>query len=374
LGHPGALRVRRGAVGALGGIEQPAARHVVVRVVAVTLEQVLYMRQTRYRRNLDPLLETEFLGGHRAIHPIGQPVVPLFLGLDDRRRMDPRTGPERVGPDHRVVDGDRNTDRVRHQPTRLGQFANVARVGAKELEIYYQQIHFGIANALTDAEGGGMDAVDASFDGGKAVAEAHAAIAMAVPVDLHVFALDDFLLDEFHQCRYAVGSCVPHRVGEADAGRAAFDCRTVQRLDGLGPRAGRILGDVHDGETVVDRVRDGLFSRIDDAVDGPVLGVLPDGGGADERRRLDRNADFLRDPYDRLDIGDDRARGAIRCDRQSLVADLLGQRANLLHRTRSGTRQPDVGRHDAELGHQMQKPLFDLERWVLDGRRLETVA
>src|SRR5207247_6687232 len=82
LEQPVALFVRQHAVGALRRLEQRAARRLVLRVVAVRLEPVLHVGEPRYRRDLDLLLEPEFLRRHRAVDAVGEPRVPLLLGLD----------------------------------------------------------------------------------------------------------------------------------------------------------------------------------------------------------------------------------------------------------------------------------------------------
>src|SRR5439155_19091280 len=68
----------------------------VFRIVAVVLQPILHVGKAGHRRDLDALLEAEFLSGHRAVHAVRQPVVALFLGLDDRSGVHPRARAERV--------------------------------------------------------------------------------------------------------------------------------------------------------------------------------------------------------------------------------------------------------------------------------------
>jgi hypothetical protein len=47
---------------------------------------------------------------------------------------------------------------------------------------------------------------------------------------------------------------------------------------------------------------------------GPVLGILPDGGGPDEGRRFNGHADVLGDRDNGFDVRHDRPSGAVRVD------------------------------------------------------------
>ncbi len=234
-------------------------------------------------------------------------------------------------------------------------------------------IHLGVADALADAERRRVDAVDAGFDRRKAIDEPHAAVAVAMPIHLHVLFLDDLLLDEFHQRLNAVRCRMSDGIGETEPRRTAVDRRAVQRLQRLGSGAGRVFGHVHHREAVLHRVRHGLGAGLHDAVDSPILGILTDRGGADERGGLDLDPDFVRDAHDGLDIRDHRAGGAIGEDGQLRVPDFPGERAHLLHDARSRPRQPDVRGHDAQVGHQVQETLFVVERGIGDGGRLQAV-
>src|ERR1043166_9907231 len=100
------------------------------------------------------------------------------------------------------------------------------------------------------------------------------------------------------------------RIGQTDTPGPAVDRRAVQRLERFGFGTRRVLGDVHDGKAVLHRVGYRLDGGLDDAVDGPVLGILPDRGRADEGRGLDLDAHLVRHPYDRLDVRDPGPGGA----------------------------------------------------------------
>src|SRR6266581_4581453 len=66
-------------------------------------------------------------------HPVREPVVALLLRLDDRRGVHARAGAERIGPEHRIVRGDRQVDGVGHQVAVLRQLRQVAPMDARQL-------------------------------------------------------------------------------------------------------------------------------------------------------------------------------------------------------------------------------------------------
>src|SRR5690349_7502075 len=222
-----ALFVGQDVIRAFSRIEQRAAGSVVLGIVAVLFQPVLHVGEAGYRRDLDALLETKLLRRYRAVDPIGQPGVALLFGLDDRGGVYPGPRAERVGPHDGIIDWNRHPDRVGHEPAVLRQLANVSLVRAQQLQIHDQQVHLGIPDPLTDAECGGMDAIHTGFDRGEAIDQAHAAIAMPMPVDFYGVSLDDFLLDEFYQRFYAIRRRVTYRVSETDAPGATVDRRTV---------------------------------------------------------------------------------------------------------------------------------------------------
>src|SRR2546422_7315900 len=247
-------------------------------------------------------------------------------------------------------------------------------MGAQQLQVDEQEIHLGVADPLAHTQGGGVYAIDAGLDRREAVDEAHSPVAVAMPIHSYVLGPYDLLLYKSYQRLDAIRRGVSHRVRQADPHRAAVDRRAVQRLQGLGFRPGRILSDVHDRKAVLDGVRHRLLGGCQDAVEGPVFGVLPDWGRAYECGRLDGDADLLGDSDDRLHVGYHRAGRAVGEDGQPLVPDLLGERPHLLDDPRPGPRQPEVGRHDAEVGHEVQQLPLDLERGVPDRGGLESVA
>ena len=164
-----ALLVGQRAVRLFGGLEQGFAGGLVVRVIAVGLQPELHVGETGDGRDVNLLLEPELLRRHRAVHPVREPGMALFLGLDNRRRMHAGGRAEGVGAHHGIVDGNRNPHRLRHGAAILGEPGEVVPVGAEQLEVDDQQVHLGIAHPLPYAERGGMHAVHPGLDGRQAV-------------------------------------------------------------------------------------------------------------------------------------------------------------------------------------------------------------
>ena len=115
--------------------------------------------------------------------------MALFLRLDDRRRVDARARAERVGAEDRIVHRDRHADRLGGRVAVLGQLGQVppSPVGAEQPQVHDQEIHLGITYALPHPQRCGVHAVHAGLDRGEAVDQPHAAVAVPVPVDPHVF-------------------------------------------------------------------------------------------------------------------------------------------------------------------------------------------
>ena len=57
-----------------------------------------------------------------------------------------------------------------------------------------------------------------------------------------------------------------------------------------------------------------------------------------------------------------------------MIADFGRQSAYLIDDARPGPRKANVGRDDAQIGHEVQEPLFDVKRRIGHGGRLEPVA
>src|SRR5207245_10313597 len=151
-----------------------------------------------------------------------------------------------------------------------------------------------------------------SLDRRETVDEPPPAIAVTVSIDLYVSAPYAFILYESYQRLDAIRCRMSDRIRQTDPCGAAVDRRAVQRLQGLGPRPGRVFGDVHDRQAVLDGVRHGFLGGLEDAVEGPVFGVLADRGGADERRGFDRDAHLFGDPDHVPEVRDHGPRRRVR--------------------------------------------------------------
>ena len=78
--------------------------------------------------------------------------------------MDAGTGAKGVASHYRIVERDRDADRIGDGTAILGELREIGVMGAQELEVHDQQIHLGVADPLPHPERGGMDAVDPGFD------------------------------------------------------------------------------------------------------------------------------------------------------------------------------------------------------------------
>src|SRR6266568_553249 len=214
-----ALLIGEHAIGSLRGFEQLLTRSRVFRIVAVVLQPILHVGKAGHRRDLDALLEAEFLGGQRA---------------------------------------------------------DVVVMRAQELEVHEEQVHLGVADPLTDTQRGCMYTIHTRLDRGETVDQPHAAIAMAVPIDLYRTSPYYLVFHKLDESFYTIGRRMTDRVRQTDPRGAARNRGTIQRFECFGTRARRILGYVHDGQAVRDGVRDGLFRGLEDAIEGPIFGVLAD--------------------------------------------------------------------------------------------------
>ena len=247
-------------------------------------------------------------------------------------------------------------------------------MGAEELQVDEEKIHLRVSDALADAERRGVDTVHALLDRRQAVGEPEPPVPVPVPVDLHVLAgLAHELPDKPHELPHAVRRRMAHGVGEADAPGAALDRRGVQLAERLGAGARRILGHVHDVQSLGHRERHRLLGRPTHHARRPALRVAADRRAADEGPDLQAEAGRLRDLGDRRDVGLHRSRCTVRGYRQVVVDDLPGDPQHRLARTRSGAGQADVRRLDAQLHHQVEQLTLLGERRIPHGRILQPI-
>ena len=121
--------------------------------------------------------------------------------------------------------------------------------------------------------------------------------------------------------------------------------------------------------------RDRLLGQLQQLVERPAFGVLPERARADERAALDRHAGALRDLGDRLDVGDRpsaRRSSAVTVSRASTIS--RASRSTSRTTCGPGAGQADVGGLDAESVDQVQDAQLLVDRRAADRRRLQAVA
>ena len=156
---------------------------------------------------------------------------------------------------------------------------------------------------------------------------------------------------------------MPNGIGNAEPRRARVDRGLKQPAQRLRVRPRRILGDVHHLQAVAYAKADRLFRAALQVVDRPVFRVDSNRARADEAAALDRQPGLLHDVGDRLNVGENGARGAIGLHAEAAIEDLVGQPLDVASHVRTGARQPDIGGVDADTVEQMEDA-----KLLLDGR------
>src|SRR4029078_7925361 len=102
--------------------------------------------------------------------------------------------------------------------------------------------------------------------------------------------------------------------------------------------------------------RHGLLGQALQAIQRPVLGILPDGTRPDEGAALDGETGPLCNLDDRSDIGRHGTSGTVGAYGQPRVDDLPRQPLDVLGDVRPGPRKSDIRGLDAEPANQVQNP------------------
>ncbi len=139
-----------------------------------------------------------------------------------------------------------------------------------------------------------MNPVRTGFDRHQGVDDIHSPVSMSVPIDpdrgidfLHQFAQEDD--ERAHPLRRGM----THGVRGADAMGAGPDCGGIDGPQGVRVRPGRVFGDEHNREPMLDGETDRLLGLAQQEVKIPSLGILPDWTRAEEDGRLDGDAGIL---------------------------------------------------------------------------------
>src|SRR5438874_2767694 len=117
--------------------------------------------------------------------------MALSLGFDDRGGVHARPRAESIGADDRIVHRNWHADRIGDEPAVLGQPADIVAMRPQQLQVHEQEIHFGVADPLADAQRRRMHPIYTRLDRGETVDQSHPAITMTVPINFYWVLLDD---------------------------------------------------------------------------------------------------------------------------------------------------------------------------------------
>src|SRR5690606_20600010 len=125
----------------LGRVEEVLAELLVCRVEAVLIEPVAYVREPRYRRDLDALCKTEVACGDAGVDAVRQPRVPLAARLDDSRRVHAGPGAEGIFSENGIARRNRHAARAGSEAGVLGELREIVPVRAEEFEVDEEEVH-----------------------------------------------------------------------------------------------------------------------------------------------------------------------------------------------------------------------------------------
>src|SRR3954451_15474155 len=149
-------------------------------------QPIVNVRLPAHGTNFDNLLESKIMRGNARINIVGQFKVVLVERLDNRGGMNTGRGAIGVVTDDGVIARNRNTSGNRDLLAiflEAREILLVPRLDAHQTQVHEHLVHLGIPDTLTDAECGGMHASSSSNQGGESIGNAHATIAVAVPID-----------------------------------------------------------------------------------------------------------------------------------------------------------------------------------------------
>ena len=172
------------------------------------------------------------------------------------------TGPglEGVLAKHRVVVGDVHARGLGREFDVVAQHRQVVVDQAQQAQIDQQQVHFRVAGAFADAQRRGVHARRTRFQGRQRIHQAHAAVAVPVPVDAHrrVQLLGD-AGDIGHQPLDAIRRRMAAGVAHAHALGPGLNRRGIQRPHLFRSGARRVFRHEHAWQPILGRKGHGVL-------------------------------------------------------------------------------------------------------------------
>src|SRR6266567_8308542 len=125
--------------------------------------------------------------------------------------MDSGGGAESVSADDWIIGRDGNSGGTGDGVAiifQLGQVLFTPGRNAHQFQVDQHLVHLSVADALSGAEGAGVNAIGAGCEGGEGIGDGEAAITMAMPVEANLFAgwTHHFVQNKFCESEGAHGS------------------------------------------------------------------------------------------------------------------------------------------------------------------------
>ena len=221
-----------------------------------------------------------------------------------------------------------------------------------------------------------MNLVGTCKNRGERIRDSKAAIIVSVPIDADFFTrgLHDFIAEKLNERISAHRRGVAHGVAKDRRFRPAINRGAIEALHGFGVGANRVLGDVHDRQSLRDGELDGVFRCAREMIHGPIFDEAANRAAAEKCRGFDGNPRLLRDFGDGADVIFMRARRAIRSDFQFCADNLICKCKRVAVCAGACAGEADIDRFNSERLHQMEDLKFFLDGWIEDRGILQAVA
>ena len=205
------------------------------------------------------LLQSKVASRDPRINAVGQPIVAFSHRFDNGRGVHACTCFKGVLAKHRVVAWKRDLDvfvRLLHVGIQKGQ---VVVDDTHQLEVDKGLVERRVARSLSDTEGRAVNHIGTGFNRSDVVRHAKSSVLVAVPVDLDVSALiasilDDLFINEGEEFLHTVWRDVATCVANAEPSNTEFHGSLIDHLHIFGIRTGRVLGDKHHRDVVLNSV------------------------------------------------------------------------------------------------------------------------